>query len=167
MAKADFLTSIILVALGTAALVESLRMPRLEELGINPYTVPGIVPGLLGAIIALLGLALLVRSALAGGWRLAGREAAGKGGESARGAGARLAACVVLTVGYAAGLVGQLPFWLATFLFVLVFVAAFEYRRAATRGALLRMLATALLHAAVVAAAVTTVFQHVFLVQLP
>ena len=45
MVKADFVTGLVLVALGIATMVASLQMPRFAELNINPYTVPGLVPG--------------------------------------------------------------------------------------------------------------------------
>ncbi|MDP6389797.1 MAG: tripartite tricarboxylate transporter TctB family protein [Alphaproteobacteria bacterium] len=166
MIKADFVTGLIFVALGLGALAESLRMPRFETLSVNPYTVPGIVPGMLGAVIAVLGLLLALRSARAGGWRL--------GGEVARlvalrrsGAARRFLLAFVLTVGYAAGLIGTVPFWLATGVFVFVFIAAFEWPAAEDRGRRRRVLALAAVEAALVTIAVTLVFQEVFLVRLP
>ena len=45
-----------LVTLGVGTVVESWRMPRLEEMNINPYTVPGLVPGIVGTVLAILGL---------------------------------------------------------------------------------------------------------------
>jgi hypothetical protein len=93
--------------------LESLRMPRLENLNINPYTVPGLVPGILGVVLLILGTVLLIRSILRGGWRIsAGSASFGllrhKGLQ-------RLLLALLLTLGYAAILVGRLPFWLATF----------------------------------------------------
>ena len=55
MVRADLATGLVLVALGVAVVVESLRMPRFEHLNVNPYTVPGLVPGALGAVILVLG----------------------------------------------------------------------------------------------------------------
>ena len=75
MVKADFVTGLVLIALGIATVVASLRMPRFEELEINPYTAPGLVPGALGLVILILGAALFVRAARAGGWRLTDRAA--------------------------------------------------------------------------------------------
>ncbi|MEZ5592618.1 MAG: hypothetical protein R3F53_18720 [Gammaproteobacteria bacterium] len=72
-----------------------------------------------------------------------------------------------------AGLLGRLPFWLATLLFVFVFIALFEnlfkYRDSwpVPAALLLRRLASALLQAVVVSALVTAVFRYLFLVQLP
>jgi putative tricarboxylic transport membrane protein len=74
---------------------------------------------------------------------------------------------LVLTLGYAAGLVGWLPFWLATALFVGGFVALFEWRMAQNRSERVRRIGFAVLYGALIAAVVTFVFQEFFLVRLP
>ena len=43
---------------GLVVLVASWRIDRLENLGINPWSVPGLLPGVIGALIFLLALAL-------------------------------------------------------------------------------------------------------------
>ncbi len=164
MDKADLVTSVLLILLGLGAVVESWRMPRLEELAVNPYTVPGIVPGLLGAIIVLLGAILLVRALRRGGWRLdAGGVLELLRRESAR----RLYLSLVLTFGYAAGLVGKIPYWLATVIFVFLFITLFEWQSAAAPSQRVKAMGIALAQAVVVTAAVTAVFQYLFLVRLP
>ena len=165
MVKADFVTGILLMALGLATVVASLEMPRFEELNVDPYTVPGLVPGALGAVILVLGSVLCVRAARAGGWRLF-QTAAGRAWHADPGT-RNLAVAVVLCLGYAAGLVGRVPFWLATFVFVGLFVALFEWRLAASGAERARRLVFAFAFAAVISAAVTLVFQEVFLVRLP
>ncbi|UCE30855.1 MAG: tripartite tricarboxylate transporter TctB family protein [Burkholderiales bacterium] len=171
MPRADFAFSIVLVLLGSAVIVESWRMPRLTELGVNPMTAPGLTPGLIGVVLLVLGLALLWRSSRAGGWRLiegargATSEAQAPGAvDPNRGAALRIGSSLVLTIGYAGALVGRLPFWLATVLFVFAFVLLFE--RLQSRLTLRRVASAALL-AAATAAAVTYVFQELFLVRLP
>ena len=166
MAKADFVTGLVLIALGIATVVASLAMPRFEELNVNPYTVPGLVPGALGVIVLILGAALFLRAARAGGWRLLDGTAGEGSGRSHPGA-RNLALAVVLCLSYAAGLVGRVPFWLATFRFVAAFVAAFEWPHARSHAERLRRLAFAMAFAAVIAAAVSFVFQEIFLVRLP
>ncbi len=165
MIKADFVTGLVLIALGAAALALSLRMPRFEELNIEPYTAPGLVPGVLGAIILLLGGILCLCAARAGGWRLgAGR---GRSVWLADTGVRRLLLAILLTLTYAAGLVGRLPFWLATWLFVTAFVGLFEWPLATSSADRRRRLAVALIYGALVAAAVTQIFERVFLVRLP
>jgi hypothetical protein len=163
MIRADFLTGLVFVALGLAAAVESLRMPRFEERSVDPYTVPGLVPGILGVIILILGAVLVVRSARAGGWRRAGGGTSWMQDAGVR----RLLLAVGLCLGYAALLVGRLPFWLATFLFVAGFVTLFEWPLARTVAERSRRLLFAALFAAAVSAAVTFVFRDLFLVRLP
>lgn len=66
-------------------------------------------------------------------------------------------------LGYALGLVGRVPFWLATGLFVLAFVGWFGFERARPARSVAIAAATAL----VTSAAVTLLFERVFLVRLP
>ena len=147
---ADFWFALILTAFGAAAVVESWRMPRLTELGVHPMSAPGLTPGVLGLVLAGLGLALLARSA-----RGRAPAAEGEGGWD------RLAITLALCLVYAAILLGRLPFWFATALFVGGFVLAFTWR-----GRLGAVLAATVL-ALATAAMVSVLFQQVFLVRLP
>ncbi len=70
----------------------------------------------------------------------------------------------MLCLGYAAGLVGQIPFWLATFVFVALFVILFEWH---SEGGRAWRIGIALVYGAAVSAAVTLVFQKLFLIRLP
>ena len=72
-----------------------------------------------------------------------------------------------LTLAYSAGLVGLMPFWLATGLFVFAFVALLEWRQDRPPGERFRDVAFAAVYAVAVAAMVTWVFQDIFLVRLP
>jgi hypothetical protein len=164
MPRADFLTGLVFVLLGAAVIWASLEMPRFEERAAEPYTAPGLVPGALGAIILVLGAVLFVRAARAGGWRL--WSPAARSGSRDSGV-RRLVLSVALCLIYAGGLVGTVPFWLATFVFITAFVVLFEWPLAAGRTDRLRRLVFAPLFAAVIAAAVTLLFQDVFLVRLP
>jgi len=164
MDRADLVTSVLLIALGLGALIESWRMPRLEERAINAYTVPGIVPGMLSAIIVVLGSMLLIRSLRRGGGHM--DFAAGQDlfrGQAAR----RLGLSLVLTFGYAVGLVGRVPYWLATVLFVFFFIGLFEWKSGLAPARRAKAVAIALALALAVATAVSAVFQYVFLVRLP
>ena len=67
--RADLHDALGWIALGIAVLVGSLIMDRLEQQHINPYTVPGLLPGLLGLAMILLGGVLWVRS-----WRRGAHE---------------------------------------------------------------------------------------------
>jgi putative tricarboxylic transport membrane protein len=141
-------------------------MPRLEERNINPWTAPGIVPGILGIVIALLGAALAFRSAVAGGLHAQSRQTLEEIAES-RVSVARLALCAALCIIYAVLLVGRMPFSLATGLFVFVFIVAFEGQEAGSNAGRLRMFSAAIVIAAATAIIVSFVFEYLFLVRLP
>lgn len=72
MQRSDLASAIVLLIFGLAVTFESWRMPRYESVGGSIYSAPGLVPGLLGVIIALLGAVMLLRS-------LAGRRRAEAG----------------------------------------------------------------------------------------
>ena len=163
--RADFLFGLVLVALGIAVAFESWRMPRFTELGVHPMTAPGLVPGLLGLVAALLGGVLTARSARTGG----SSPAASVGGESReflRQAG-RFALTLVLCLAYAAVLVGRVEFWLASGLFVFVFIVLFEWNGERDISGHVRAVVFAGIQAVVVALLVTVVFERIFLVRLP
>lgn len=139
-------------------------MDRLEQLNINPYTAPGLVPAALGIGIALLGLALLWRS-LRTQRSIANDATAEPGADfSLR----RLLVALALCLTYGAVLVGRgMPFWLATFLFVFVSIAVLQWAERGARNERLRGLVVAAACGAATAIAVTIVFQKLFLVRLP
>jgi hypothetical protein len=164
LARADLITGAVFAALGIAVFVESWNMPRLEERSINPWTVPGLVPGLLGVIIATLGVILAVRSVLAGGM---GPVPADADPAEARAGRYRFWLCLILCLVYAVLLVGRLPFWLATILFVFAFIAAFEWRSDDPPRARTVKLAIAGVIAVLCAGTVSYSFEYLFLVRLP
>jgi putative tricarboxylic transport membrane protein len=167
LARADLITGVILVVFGLAALAESYGMPRLEERSINPWTAPGIVPGMLGVIIALLGAILALRSAFAGAFRSAPTVQTPEEAEEARAARWRLGMCCLLCFIYAVVLVGHTPFWFATGLYVFAFIVIFEWQAGEAQPARLRKLAFAGGIAALTAVVVPFVFETLFLVRLP
>jgi hypothetical protein len=165
MPRRDFLFSLVILPLGLAVLVESFRMPRMEAAGSGGYTAPGIVPGIIGVALAVCATLLLIRSLRAGGWRI------NRGGlpemrpvlSACRSAGIALG---LITI-YAVVLVNRIPFWLATLLFVFTFISCFEWQPGLRPALRARHLGTSLVQAVIVAAAVTFLFERVFLVQLP
>ncbi len=143
------------VALGLLILVESWRMDRLEAQHINPWTVPGLVPGLLGVAMAGFGLVLALR------------RAGDAYPEEGAAEGWRVALAILLCMGFGAGLVGHVPFFVAATLFVFVAILAFEWRERRQEGTLVRGALRAAAVAALSSAAIGFVFQEVFLVRLP
>lgn len=178
--RSDLLFGLFWAVLGLAVTVESWRMDRLEAQGINPLTAPGLVPGLLGAILVLLGIVLAARAARGvvhtGNVMEVAVEAEAPGGatDDAPPEPAsttqpwRVGAALLLCAGFAGGLVGHgLPFWLAAFVFVFVAITVFEWPDRRAAGTLARGAVGAAIIAAVAAAAITLIFQELFLVRLP
>jgi len=60
--RSDFLSALGWMGLGIAILIGSVTMDRLEKQDINPYTIPGLLPGLLGIAMTILGALLAARS---------------------------------------------------------------------------------------------------------
>jgi hypothetical protein len=155
-ARVDLASAAGWVALGAAILTASWTMDRLERHGATLYSAPALVPGLLGLVLLALGVVLGVRAV---------HEGALRGGApglnaSLREGWAGTALVLALCLGYAIGLVGHVPFWLATFLFVTAFIAVFEYP-------VLRRTLLAPVYGAATSVIVTYLFESVFLVRLP
>lgn len=163
MIKADLLAGLVFIVLGLAIFYGAWTMDRLEVRRINPMTVPGLVPGLLSIALTLCGTVLAFRSlrtpALGGWQQLSGALVSGAAG--------RALAVMLLALIYTLGLIGTLPFWAATGIFVFAFILVFECWLATPRQPLLRSLPWALGLALVTATVVTLVFERAFLVRLP
>ena len=182
--RADFYSALVWIVFGAAITVGSWRMDRLAHLHINPYEMPGLVPGLLGCAILVLGIVLALRAVSRGAWRarpaaIAATAAATAVATTTASAAeptthapssARSMALVfALTLFYALGLTGTgLPFWLGTFAFVATFIFVFDReRQAAMQRSRVKQAALALLYGAATSAIVSFAFEKIFLVRLP
>jgi len=143
--KSDTVQGAFWIAVGGAIVYASWTMDRLERHGAALYTAPGLVPGLLGLVLLVLGVVLAVRNRAAPSLRLRWENTP---------------SVLVLCLGYAIGLVGRVPFWLATFVFVSAFIVVFEYPSR-------RRMTAAPLYGIATSLAVTYLFESVFLVRLP
>ena len=164
--RADLHDALGWIALGTAVLIGSLTMDRLERQDVNPYTVPGLLPGLLGIVMILLGSILALRSWRRGALHQAPAPASANQREQWQRIGIVIALCLV----YGVVLVGHgLPFWLASTIYVtgsiliLQRISGDPQDRQLTPRAWLKAIAIGL------GSAVIThlVFQELFLVRLP
>jgi hypothetical protein len=147
--RSDTVQGLAWIATGCAIVYASWMMDRLERHGAALYTAPGLVPGLLGLVLFVLGMVLALRAARGDSSRASSPVIWGN-----------TALVLALCLGYAVGLVGRMPFWLATFLFVTAFVAIFEYPER-------RRMALAPVYGAATSLVVTYLFEAVFFVRLP
>lgn len=151
------------IIVGGAIVDGSWTMDRLENLGINPYTAPGLVPGILGAVIVLCGLILALRAVRAGGLFTDGaavtREPIING---------RIVLVLALYLGFALGLVGRgLPFWAAAAIFIFLHIFLFQFAERRQAGTIWRGLIVAAAIGIGASLVIATIFQEFFLVRLP
>lgn len=165
MTHANLITALVFVALGLAIIWMSWNMPRLEVRRIHPSTIPGLVPMLLGGALTLCGALLAVDSwrnvrTSPGTWADLGRIFTGM-------VFVRVAVLSALVLVYTLGLIGQMPFWLATTIFVTGAIMVFEVYLTETPRSLLKSLPWALLQGVIVGISVSVLFERGFLVRLP
>jgi putative tricarboxylic transport membrane protein len=163
--RADFYDAVGWTVLGVAVLIGAIRMDRLEQQHINPYTIPGLLPALLGIAMTVLGTTLALRS-----WRRGALRDAVPLSADHREAWLRTAVVITLCCAYGIGLIGHgLPFWLASAIFVSGSILVLHRMsrdpqlHAWSARALLQALAIGL----ITALATDAVFERLFLVRLP
>lgn len=140
---------------GATVLIASWRMDRLESLHINPWSAPGLLPGVLGVLMMVFGAALALRSA---------GDAPPESSMSRR----RIAIALFLCFVFAAGLLGHgLPFWLTAAAFLFAAILAFRVMDAESELPLWRLALSSAAIAIVSALVISFVFETVFLVRLP
>jgi hypothetical protein len=164
--RADLYDAIGWILLGLVVVVLSLQMDRLQDRHINPLTIPGLVPGLLGAGMIIVGAILGLRS-----WaRSALQQALPAATENQRKRRIRILLAVLLCCGYSVVLIGHgLPFWLASWIYVTCSILVFDRisSDAAKRRIGFVAVAKALLIGILSSVAVWLVFERLFLVRLP
>ncbi len=166
MVKKDFITSIVLVAFSISVVVMSYTMPRLEHRNIDPFSAPGVVPGMIGMILLALSLILFVRSGRRGGYLLF-TAGDGKNEPTHRGGAKRVFLTLILSFFYAVGLLGRIDYTIATMGYIFAFIVIFEYRSDLGPAAQKKMLGVALLEAVIAAVSISLIFRKLFLVDLP
>ena len=160
--RAELLNAGVFAALGTAILVASWHMDRLADRAIERWSVPGLMPGVVGALMVALSLVLAwqARSAAA---------AAGEDGKpAAPGAARRTAAALLLCVLFAGITLGHgWPFVVEGAVFIFVFTTLFSWREWRAAGRIGRGLAQTGVVAVLASAFISWLFESVFLVRLP
>ena len=166
MPKADFLASIPLIAFGVWIVVHAFHMPRFEEFGANPFSVPGIVPGILGSIIAVLSLLVFIRSIRRKGYQL-GLNAATLKNTFQNPSFKRMSVTCLICVTYGLGLVGYINYYLATFLYVCAFLILFQVDFSENIFIQRKTIIGSFTQAVLISGIVGAVFRYLFLVDLP
>jgi hypothetical protein len=164
--KSDLFDGIGWIALGVAILIGSLLMDRLERQNINPYTIPGLLPGLLGLMMILLGGILALRSWRRGALQLPVPARTADDREVRR----RIWIVIALCLGYSVVLVGHgLPFWLASAIYVTVSILIIQRlsRDPEERRLTPRALTKALVIGVASGLITSLVFERLFLVRMP
>lgn len=163
--RRDLLGGVVWTAFGSAVVVVSWQMDRMTQQGATLHTAPGLWPGIVGTLLAVLGGLLMLRS-----WRRARRT-----GWDAAEADATdyvplpsFALAAGMFFVYALLLVGRgLPFWLGTALFVTAFVFLFQHAQRKAAGSAVRGAVVALACGILTALVVTLLFEQLFYVRLP
>lgn len=164
-------------ALGVAIAIGGWTMDRLEHLNIEPWSAPGLVPGLLGALIAVFGLVLAGREARASRGSAAADprrtdeaplSADDDPGAPAPGEWRRTVPVLVLCGGFVFGVLGRgLPFVLTSTLLVFGWITMLSGSRWRAEGSIARGLGVTALIAVTACFLIAFLFEDVFLVRLP
>ena len=161
----DLIGGLVWAAFGCLVALLSWQMDRMTQQGATLHTAPGLWPGIVGALLAALGGALMLRSqrrAARLGW------AAAEADDTDYAPPSSFALAAAMFFIYALLLVGRgLPFWLGTGLFVTAFVFVFQLGARKATGRVARGLVVALLCGVLTSAAVTLLFEQIFYVRLP
>ena len=152
----DFLSSIVLLLLSFFVLFESWRI--YQKVGKLLYLSPALIPLMLGGILMLLSVVLLLESLKDGGAGARVEEMKTMFQDIKKDPNSfRMLVGVVLMGVYTFVLLGFLPFWLATFLFMLLLMYFLE------AGSLVQIVSVSV----VVTALIIILFQVCFRVPLP
>jgi hypothetical protein len=144
------------ITLGAAISVGAWRMDRLASLNIEPWSAPGLVPGVLGLGLVAFGLAL----------------ALARPGTSANDSvdpidWPRLLSVLALCAVFAIFALGRLPFQLAGALLLFAWITLLSWSGWPRGRARWRKIAQTALLAVLASLVISTIFQDLFLVRLP
>ena len=159
MAMADRLSAVMFFTLGIALLIGGWTMDRLEIRQIHPASIPGLLPIILGALLAFCAVLLMISSY--------SKNSDGAEMSFSGGSWTRLMLTAAVCCVYALGLVGTLSYTISTFLFTFVFALIFSFPVGGEGRAQAISVIGALALALFVALGSATMFRELFLVRLP
>jgi putative tricarboxylic transport membrane protein len=161
--RADLYTAPILFLLGAAMIYGGWTMDRLEIRQIHPASIPGLTPILLGIALAIASIVLFIQARAQSLVSETSQLDAQPASESRR----DLIVAAVLCSLFSIGLVGRIPFPVATAVFIAAFVFAFEADPGKGRAHLFKIAVVAIALGAIISAAMSILFRYAFLVRLP
>ncbi|MDO9414304.1 MAG: tripartite tricarboxylate transporter TctB family protein [Pseudolabrys sp.] len=169
--SADRIGGLIWLTFGAAIVYGSWVMDRLDSLKIPPATVPGLVPGLLGAGLIIFGLILALRrtdAVIETQSFVVEEQPEAAADTHDEFAWKRLALSWLLCATYGGLLLGHgIHYWILTCAFLALHMLLLdETERVPARPDTFRLILVALL-APTIATVVTLIFRYVFLVRLP
>lgn len=154
------------VVLGAAITVGSARIDRLQSQGVEWFAAPGLLPAVLGLLIAATGVLITLRAKPTSPPTNTADEPATP--VTAPGENRRVLITLVLCLGLAAGLVGRgLPFGVAAAVYLFAHISLLQWHERGLANQRLRGLAVAAAVAIGAGLAVPFVFEKLFLVRLP
>ncbi len=167
MARRDeLLSAAIWASFGACIVVASWRMDRLGDRGINPWSVPGLTPGVIGTLMILLALALA--------WQALRADVSGVADDASAqpsplpGSARRTLLAALLCVLFAGITLGHgLPFAAEGAAFIFTFTTIFSWPTWREERRIGRGIAQTLAIAVVASLLISWLFESVFLVRLP
>ena len=167
--SADRIGGLVWAIFGAAVVYGSWAMDRLDSLKIPPATVPGLVPGLLGAGLIVFGFILAIRPV---GQVVETQSFVAEMPKAGAAAGdfawKRLFLSWAICMTYGGLLLGRgLHYWVLTACFLLLHLLVLDETDRVPAHPDTRRVITAAILAPAIATIVTLVFQYVFLVRLP
>lgn len=165
--RVDFLFSLVLIAFGVAILIAAYDMPwSSHQTGISGswYLSPGLLPAILGALLIIFSLNILAHAVSAGGhrdvWGLIKNGLIGVAGNRAF---HKSILSIVVLSAYIFGLLGNVNYYIATGLYLFVFMVLFHHK---SKSVLLN-LSLLVIIAVAVPVVVGYLFSHYLDVPLP
>lgn len=167
MEKADIRSAILIILVGVSFLLSSLRMPW-SIYGYEWFACPGFVPLILAGVLMMLGIILFVRGLSRKRLNEAGADSNSNDKESSEqtlpktthwtdNPTYRIMLAIGLCAAYVFLLLGRLPYWLSTTIFVAAFIFLFKGSN----------LITSIAIGALTSIVVIFVFYKIFVVFLP
>jgi len=165
--RAELMSAALWVAFGGVIVAASWRMDRLDKLSINPWSAPGLTPGIVGVLIVVFALALAWQAI--GAPETAEDESASESNPiPAAGSARRSLVAMLFCVLFAGASLGHgLPFVVDGALFIFAFVAAFSWTTWRAERRIARALVQTLGVAIAASGFISWLFESVFLVRLP